>query len=600
MISVVERLLPGFVQRLYESGVERELLVRSLDGMAIAGSALAVALLLVLVFRKRICAILSRVEGPRFFTAVLSVLSVMSLPDPVFPLRPGLDYSWQWMLNRLAFGGDWGESIVFTYGPLGWLLYPSGRLATVLPALSVNIFFCVAWIWSLRKIYLSSEGGRAVAWGLVLTMLFPQMSMEWRWVALAVVLSRVSWLGAGIVSAMLSFVKFSSLLVAMGTQLFLVVADRRLRNAANWAVGFAVSFVLLASVLFSSPHAFWNWAAGSLQIAVGYNSHMIAAKGALVLAMPVAAFFALVHRRRHFLLVLPFAPLLFCTAKYSWVRQGMEPFLYALAIVAAFMMDRLVAERRRIAIVSFAFVLAGYGLVWPRFFAAGQTYYAFPFGVNPVGVLRSISLPRTMEKAKSLACEALADSALPESIRRTVGDAAVQLLPHEFAPAMADDTLKLAPYATMQMYSTYTAWLDRFAAGSYGSAGAPEFIVVSLPDLAFDGKNAFLDSPRTWAAIRANYRLCEVEGNGDGRWLVLRRRSTPRQVVFDRRIVVPSATLVERLCAMLFRGKMHYAEIEVSPGVLQRFRVNPSVLKDPVEHDLPLVTDGLASYLSGQ
>lgn len=83
MIYVVERLLPGFVQRLYESGVERELLVRSLNGMAIAGSALAVAMILILVFRKRICAILSRVEGPRFFTAVLAVLSVMSLPDPV-------------------------------------------------------------------------------------------------------------------------------------------------------------------------------------------------------------------------------------------------------------------------------------------------------------------------------------------------------------------------------------------------------------------------------------------------------------------------------------------------------------------------------------
>ena len=598
MIDIVERFLPAFVQRLYASGVERELLERSLNGMVAACSVLAVVALTVLAFRKSIGAILLCVDGRKMFMAVLVALSVLSLPDPVFPLRPGLDYSWQWMLNRLAFGVDWGASIVFTYGPLGWLLYPSGRWVTVLFALAVNVCFCILWIGSVRRIYLSSESGRAVAWGLVLTMLFPQMSMEWRWIALAVVLVRVSWLGAGIVSAMLSFMKFSSLLIAVGTQLFLLVADRKRRSVANWAVGFIVSFVLLASLLFSSPSAFWNWAVGSVQIAAGYNSHMLTEKGALALTLPFVAFLALVHRPRHFLQILPFAPLLYCSVKYSWVRQGMEPFLYVLTLVAAFMMGGIVAERRRIAITSVVFILVGYGLVWPRFFAAGQTYFAFPFGVNPVGVLRSVALPHAVEEAKSCAAGRLAASTLPDNFRKVIGDATIQLLPHEFAPAMADPTLRIAPYATMQMYSTYTAWLDSFAARSYSAAGAPEFIAVSLPDLAFDGKNAFLDSPRTWAAIRANYSLCDSAENGQR--ILLRRRASSRPVVCDRRIAVPDATLGERLVALFFRGRMHYAEIEVASGALQRFRVNPSVLKEPVDHDLPLAVDGLATYLSEQ
>ena len=163
---------------------------------------------------------------------------------------------------------------------------------------------------------------------------------------------------------------------------------------------------------------------------------------------------------------------------------------------------------------------------------------------------------------------------------------------------MADPTLRVLPYATMQMYSTYTAWLDGFAARSYSVAGAPEFIVVSLPDLAFDGKNAFLDSPRTWAAIRANYSLCDSAENGQR--ILLRRRTSPRPVLCDRRIAVPAVTLGERLVALFFRGGMHYAEIEVVSGELQRFRVNPSVLKDPVDHDLPLMVDGLAAYLTEQ
>ncbi|MBR3221713.1 MAG: hypothetical protein IKF72_05710 [Kiritimatiellae bacterium] len=584
------------MQSPFAANVPREVLLRSLTGTAAAGATLAATLVALFLLRKRILALLHRFNDAKLFTFALTALTVLSLPDPAFPLRPGLDYSWQWTLNQLALGRAWGESIVFTYGPLGWLLCPTGRWDTVLLALAANTCFCILWIWSVRKIYLSSENGRVAAWGLVITMFFPQMTMEWRWIALSIIMVRTSWLAAGAISAVLALMKFSSLIMAAGTQLFMLVlaADRR-RRFLNYAVGLAMTFTLLSAVTFHSPNALFMWLTGSAQIAIGYNRHMLVDKGFLELALPIAAFAVLVHKPRHILSLLPLAPFLYCVAKYSWVRQGIGPFLYALTIAAALLAERFASDRRRFLLTAAMFVLIGYGLTWPRFFAANQTYVAFPFGVNPTGTLRTLILPHAVKRIESVSMASLARNKLPPRIRAAIGDATVQLLPHEFAPAMADPSLRIVPYATMQMYSTYTAQLDKLAARSYSSAEAPEFIVIDTDNLSIDGKNAFLDCPRTWNAIHENYSLLDT--SDEGRWILLKRRAAPIPTVCDRRINIPDETLAEKLIAILFRGKLHYADIETPKGTMKHVRINPSVLKDPIDRDLPFAANELAEYM---
>ena len=597
MTGLLERLLQELNRAYCGSSLSREVLFRSLSGTVAAGTTLAAILVMLFLLRKKILAFLHRFNDVKLFTFALTALTVLSLPDPAFPLRPGLDYSWQWMLNRLALGGAWDKSIVFTYGPLGWLLYPSGRRATILLALAANACFCILWIWSVRKIYLSSENGRVAAWGLVLTMFFPQMTMEWRWIALAIIMMRTSCLTAGAISAMLTFMKFSSLIMAVGTQLFmLVLATDRKRKFLNYATGLAVTFAILSATIFPSPNALFMWLTNSAQIAIAYNRHMLVGKSFMELALPIVAFAVLVHRPRHILALLPLAPFLYCATKYNWVRQGIGPLLYALTIAAALLAEKFASDRRRFLLTAAMFVLIGYGLIWPRFFAANQTYVAFPFGINPAGTLRTLLLPHAVKKIASDTMASLAGHQLPPRIRSTIGDATVQLLPHEFAPAMADPSLRIVPYATMQMYSTYTAGLDKMAARSYSSAEAPEFIVIDTDNLSIDDKNTFLDCPHTWNAIHANYSLLDT--SDEGRWLLLKRRASPIPTVCDRRIDVPDETFAEKLIAILFRGKIHYIDIETPKGTMKHVRVNPSVLKDPVDRNLSLTVDELAAYLS--
>ena len=121
---------------------------------------------------------------------------------------------------------------------------------------------------------------------------------------------------------------------------------------------------------------------------------------------------------------------------------------------------------------------------------------------------------------------------------------------------------------------------------------APDFIVIHTTYLAIDGKNAFLDSPRTWASIRAHYKLCYSEGD----YILLSRRSKPIQITCDRRIVLPEKTLFERLFSTLFWSKWHFAQVLDQNGKYLTCRVNPDVLKEPIDRDLLLDAAEIAEY----
>ena len=323
---------------------------------------------------------------------------------------------------------------------------------------------------------------------------------------------------------------------------------------------------------------------------------MLLEKNVIVLLVPILAFLILVHRPRHFLAILPIAPLLFCAAKYNWVRQGIGPFLYVLTVAAAFLMERFASCRRHLVMASVVFVLIGYGVVWPWHFASGQTYIAFPYGIHPMGLIRSLALPKAMTTATERAKILLEGSELPPRIRQAIGNSTVQLLGHEFSPAMIDPTLKLVPYTTMQMYSTYTEKLDAIAANSYSLTNAPTYIVIDTANLSIDSKNAFIDCPRTWAAIRSNYSLRDK--TPDGRWLLLSRRDFPLPILRAKRIEVSAVTPFENLLSVFFRGRIRFVELETVDGRRHIFRANPLVLGEPVEADLPLEVNELVTYFS--
>src|SRR5271166_6144745 len=56
---------------------------------------------------------------------LLSVI-VLSFPIPILPMELGLDFSWMAGINFAMYSGlVFGRDIMFTYGPLGFVLVPS-------------------------------------------------------------------------------------------------------------------------------------------------------------------------------------------------------------------------------------------------------------------------------------------------------------------------------------------------------------------------------------------------------------------------------------------------------------------------------------------
>lgn len=482
-----------------------------------------------------------RMDRPLVFVGAVIVLSLLSLPCPVMPAVPGLDNSWQWLLNRLAFTHAFGRDTVFTYGPLGFLICPQMPLVNVLTALCANLMHSALWSFALVALYFSDRRSHAGAWLLLATVFIPQSNMEWRWVSLAVVLVAVPVIApqvrlrnlllafAGVVLALVSFMKFSSLVVVAGAQVFCLGAIiwRERRYAAvlfPWG-GATVAVVGIAAALsFDSVDLLIRWFGGSLAIASGYNKYMVLPKSWFELSVPFAAVAVTAYimlwrnpsKRPIIMFSVMFSPVFFCAVKYALVRQGPFPLLYLLSVFCALAICVVPICRRRAIVLTGAFALVTYACTLPRALA-GETFCHFPFGINPKGIVESVMLTDSIRKAKVISAAKVDSHRLPEEWRKKIGSDRVAFLPHEFAPAMGDDQYELAVLPSFQLYSGYLPSLDAANANLFAGEKAPQWIVCSVDPLWCGHVIGF---PATWTAILSGY---ECVAENDGR-LLLRQK----------------------------------------------------------------------------
>ena len=174
-------------------------------------------------FGKSVCNFVNR-NG--VFCCIVVAIAALTLPSPVRPVSPGLDPSWEWLMNRFAGERVFGEDFVFTYGPLGFLIAPQLYGVNVAIGMAVNFFFSVLFGYLVILIHRvrDVQSGHAAAFLLLaLWLLAWPNGMEWKWClvsvtacALAVFLreldcrTRMLLLALAAATAVLqSFVKFS-------------------------------------------------------------------------------------------------------------------------------------------------------------------------------------------------------------------------------------------------------------------------------------------------------------------------------------------------------------------------------------------------------
>ncbi|HET9555035.1 MAG TPA: hypothetical protein VFP50_18865 [Anaeromyxobacteraceae bacterium] len=574
-------------------------------------------------------------------------LFVGAFPGWRVPGSDVLDGAWVVEVNRLA-AGAFGRDVTFTYGPLGFLLYPAGTTSHVVLALACRVAVLAglaAWVlWkgsaADRALFVLAQVAAA---GLGLTF-------EYQLLVPAILLAvgtlepsraaTATLAALAVVAGAAFFAKFSTgvALTAIVGGAALVKVGRE-RAGALPAVGLAAlaalaTVAVVAAATLAHPADLLPWARRSAELASGYSEAMsldsqapARAATAVGAAALLAGLFGLglvgawrgsAAGRLALLSSLP----AFLAFKHAFVRQDVYhttlyfPFLLAVCSGAALLASSRVERRWCRAGVA---LTAGLSL-WVA------ASYAQPAGVSE-RVASSLQALSGHDGAAALAgwarieerrteiLERLAPSS-PPGLATALAGRALGIVPFSLA-FCASPGVTCTPNPTLQTFAAYTSGLDEWSGEHYLGERAPPFVLLH-PD-GIDGRIPAFDHPALWRALVAAYQVADVQPGGG---LLLARRAAverPRLVEVARAsagaeqwVEVPDVpgplyasvaldpTWLGRARRAAFRVEPVVLALEYPDGLQVSFRLVPDTARDGLPMDqLPLFPQDLLAAFSG-
>lgn len=473
--------------------------------------------------------------GAALSAALATALSWSFHPLPIGP--HGIDAGWQWIVNVAAEKGwAWGSELVFTYGPLGWLIAPQdvGIHLFLAAVFTLALQATILWIL-LRRLFAAAENPALLSGASVFFF-----SLLWLFgtavgrrpegtIVLVMLLLCLDALDAGCSSsaAMAGFLTSLCLLIkaslgvsclALAGLAFLVALRRKeWRLVGFGGVAALLNLMILLPVIFEGRPAFIEWVSRSLEVIGGYSTagSILGPKWALLGSLLLLLLFLislgiLSLRQQQFRLValLLLIPLLI-SFRLAFVRQDGHQFLYLPVLISC---------------VGFLALRGGVGMglgctgaaVGAVLMASGAGALPFSPAQAPAVVVRNVMKAvswkwalhpgRNRRKLLAQSRENLRALKIDPGWSRRIRESGetVSVIPWEalYAPANA---LPLQPLRCTQLYSGYTAKLDQWTAAAFEGEGAPGWV---LDDFAPVGKRrALLDTPATWRMIWENYSL---------------------------------------------------------------------------------------------
>ncbi len=508
-----------------------------------------------------------------FKTAIISAV-IFLIVTPGMPFTPGagLDPSWIFGINmghseRMVFGRD----IIFTYGPLGYLMMPS------FPEAEPWAVFAFLWGIALVAAYaLWTLCMRARHWTemvLYLGVFWIYNGFAWDspierplgavialTLAVAIRLDERPWFDIGLLSflgAVLLLAKFNIGMIASLAAFYFVACvvwrGRRMPGlivkpagavVAVWAVTLVGFYWALDGTL-GGVVAFLR---NSMEVANGYSEAMglpgplwVAACAvlscvALWIAVPVAAG----QLRR----VVWGVPLLigmsFLCFKSAMVRQDAHalPFPYQMAALSLLVIALVSTWRSRIVVAIFVA-----GSLASGFAQLGDPPLPPEHLDRLTGRAALVSFeeylhwPAAVTAMEMNTQRALGLDASPPEFQPYVEGKRVNAYPTEIAMIRANH-LRWQPLPVIQAYSAYTPALDLLNARAVDDPAGPEAILLWWDSI--DAREPFYETPESWWALLNWYDVKARSHNWPQNMCVVVRRSTPR---FDPPVPIGTAVV---------------------------------------------------------
>ncbi len=536
------------------------------------------------------------------------VVAIVSWPVAVSAPGGGFDPSWQVGLHLAAHEHlRFGQEIIYTYGPLGFLRFPLlayadlARLAFLYSAL-VHAGLGVSLVWALRR----SFGALWVA--VPLAMLLSAVPLE-----PVVVIVAVCALGLlqsppverpdrwAVLAGLIAGVEILSKLNT-GTQVIgiCVVTAVALPHHRRWAIGlFGGSFLATVLVLWllAGQHLgdLGDFVGSSLSVVSGYSETLgldepgryweyWAAAGLAGLGLFAALRGGpLIDRRRRVGLAAVWAVVAFLSFKQGFVRHDGHATLFFATVLGAFVGFRWRPSQRfsgALMLAIFAVAFFGSTHLDPRDLFRPLTRTKL-FGQQVRLVANGSRLDRAVADARTGLARGYA---LDPQTYDLVRGHRVHIDPSETSLAWADQ-LNWRPLPMFQPFTAYTSRLDDANAATLTRRDGPDR-VLRQPGTSVDNRLPGFESP---AAMRA--LLCNFQGlRTTPTWQVLGRgaarcgRAQPLSTVsvhYGQPVPVPlpphpgdvvilrvhgvQVSGLERLRATLFRARERFIVLDGTP-----------------------------------
>jgi len=203
---------------------------------------------------------------------------------------------------------------------------------------------------------------------------------------------------------------------------------------------------------------------------------------------------------------------------------------------------------------------------------------------------------------------------IPSALRDEIGNRPVTIFPWALSKVFSEK-LNYVPMFVPQSYQAYTAFLDRQTALHLEKGDTvPDFVLFDW--MRIDDRHPFIDVPYTWLIF---YKWYDAKRHENQLYLV--RRVTPRfqdiqptlktTARFDEWIVLPSEqrkvtiqcslkkSLLGRLVNAAYRLPPLMMEVALESGLVVDWRVPPDVLKNPTLIDcLPLTEEDILAVMA--
>lgn len=453
-------------------------------------------------------------SAPWYWTAAFAVVFFLFVFRFGTPAGIEIDQSWATVLGWAHLHGvRFGEELVFSYGPLGYL-HPRGPYNPELFGVYLfgQVLLTLGYTFIFATTFRSLAGVERVLFVLVAllpcrlqndvllvgTGIFALVALDRfvgasrddrrAWAGLAVVALQMNALG------LMKFTLFPLTLLLAGVGTLLFLRDRRPRAALVWLAGWLMS---LFALWLGHGQQFGDFGAflhGALRIVAGYGAGMGTETTPDTLALGLLAFVAIAAALLHWLqresprdlrALLLFGYLAFCLFlawRNAFTRADIwhVRFFFPLAGFIAFALLALASERQRprgrrvlgaVALLCFAGIAS---LVLPGMKAADLAAFSGYLQQHAGAVLSGEMVEQRMQQR-----EALRQQYDLPTFRRLLGSERVDLFGCNQAVLLLND-FNYAPRPVFQSYAAYTLPLQQANEAFYLGATAPRFVMLGL------------------------------------------------------------------------------------------------------------------------